>query len=332
MPANLTPDYLEAEEKLRQARTSDERVAALEEMLRVIPKHKGTDRIQADLKRKLAEERREAQRKPVANKKGGPSLYVKPEGAAQVFLIGPPNAGKSRLLATLTGAKAEVAAYPFTTQMYLPGMMLHENIWIQLVDMPALSRQSPVTWIPSVVRYGDLALVVLSLASDDILQEVDDLHTVLGDGKVRLGSSEEMTFIEGDGWATMRTICVFTNSDAEGAQDRLDLALEVIGDKWKMLQVECERPESLELLRSFVYDHLDIIRAYGKESGKPVDTKDPFVLPTGATVEELAVRIHRDLAQRLQYARIWSKDGSKDGLRVPRDYALTEGDVVQLYF
>lgn len=330
MPANLTPDYLQAEERLRAARTAEERISALEEMLRVIPKHKGTDKLQADLKRKLSSERRDAQSKPAA-KKGSSNLYVKPEGAGQVFLIGPPNAGKSRLVASLTSARAEVAPYPFTTQMYLPGMMLHENIWIQLVDMPAVSRQSPISWIPSVVRYGDLALVVLSLGSDDVLQEWEDLGPVLADGKVALGNSEEQTFIGGDGIATLRTACVLTHCDAEGAGDRLDLLKEVMGDTWNTLQVDCERPESLEPLRSFIYGHLDVIRVYGKESGKPVDTKDPFVLSTGATVEDLAVRIHRDLATKLQYARIWSADGSKDGLRVPRDYSLAEGDIVQLY-
>lgn len=331
MPANLTPDYLEAEEHLRQARTGEERVAALEEMLRTIPKHKGTDRLQADLKRKLSAERREAQQKPAA-KKGSSNLYVKPEGAGQVFLVGPPNSGKSRLVASLTSARAEVADYPFTTQMYLPGMMLHQNIWIQLVDMPAVSKQSAIGWIPSVIRYGDLAVVVLSLGSDDVLQEWEDLAPVLAEGKVALGSSQEQTFIGGDGIATLRTVCLLTHCDAEGADDRWDLLKEVMGESWDTLKVDCDRPETLEPAREFIYQHLDVIRAYGKESGKPVDQKDPFVLPTGATVEELAVRIHRDLAQKLQYARIWSKDGSKDGLRVPRDYSLNEGDVVQLYF
>lgn len=331
MPANLTPDYLEAEERLRAARTPEEKVSALEEMLRTIPKHKGTDHIQADIKKRLAEARRESQKKP-ATARSVQSLFVKPEGVGQVFLVGPANSGKSSLVSALTSARAEVAPYPFTTQMFLPGMMLYENVWIQLVDMPPVSSQSPLSWIPSVIRYGNAAWLVVSLASDDILSEYEEIISLLAGGKVRLGASGEPTVIAPDGIATLRTLLVATHCDAPGASDRLELLHEVKNPSIEVVQVDCSRPETLEPLRQHTFTLLNVIRIYGKESGKPVDRSDPFVLSRGATVQDLAAKIHRDLAPRLAYARVWANDASIDGLRVPREYELQDGQTVQLAF
>src|SRR5882724_11587931 len=138
MPANLTSEYKAAEAAFRKARVPRERLEWLREMLRTIPKHKGTDHLQADIKGRIREfsDELEAPRKGATP--GSPALVIRPEGAAQIALIGPPNAGKSFLHARLTGSAAPAAPYPFTTQYPEPGMMPHENISLQLVDLPAI--------------------------------------------------------------------------------------------------------------------------------------------------------------------------------------------------
>src|SRR6266571_6668428 len=116
MPANLTPEYKSAEAAFRKARDPRERLERLREMLRVIPKHKGTDHLQGDIKRRIKELSEELERAPKGGGRGGLPLAIRPEGTAQLALIGPPNAGKSSLHARLTASGAQAAPYPFTTQ------------------------------------------------------------------------------------------------------------------------------------------------------------------------------------------------------------------------
>ena len=154
MPANLTPEYKAAEAQFRKARDPQERLEWLREMLRVIPKHKGTDHLQGDIKRRVKELSEELERPKKGGMRGGPALVIRPEGAAQIALIGPPNVGKSSLHAQLTGSGAPVAAYPFTTRYPEPGMMSYEDIHFQLVDLPAVSRaESTRSFFDRVVSY-----------------------------------------------------------------------------------------------------------------------------------------------------------------------------------
>src|SRR6266566_9587820 len=139
MPANLTPEYKAAEAAFRKARDPRERLERLREMLRVIPKHKGTDHLQGDIKRRIKELSEELERAPKGGGRGGLPLAIRPEGTAQLALIGPPNAGKSSLHARLTASGAQAAPYPFTTQYPEAGMMPYEDIRFQLVDLPAIS-------------------------------------------------------------------------------------------------------------------------------------------------------------------------------------------------
>src|SRR5438477_183284 len=153
MPANLSPEYKAAEAAYRKAREPRERLECLREMLRTIPKHKGTEHLQADIKARIKDlaEDLEGGRRGGGGHSGGPALVVRPEGAAQVALIGPPNAGKSSLHARLTGSAAHVAPYPYTTQFPEPGMLPHQDIHFQLVDLPPVAREHPVAWL-GVVR------------------------------------------------------------------------------------------------------------------------------------------------------------------------------------
>ena len=168
MPANLPPQYLKVEDEYRNAQTAEQRLEKLREMFRLLPKHKGTERLQSDLKQKISQLKDEQARGKAQGKKGGISYHVPREGAGQLMLIGPPNAGKSSLLAALTSARPEIAPYPFTTRLPQPGIMMWQDVPVQLVDLPAISAEFVEPWVPNVIRSGDAAVLVADLASDEV--------------------------------------------------------------------------------------------------------------------------------------------------------------------
>ena len=169
------PDYLEAERRFKSAKTTEEKIAAIEEMMATIPRHKGTEKMQADLKRRLSKLRAEQARRPTS--RIGIIHRVEKEGAGQVALVGPPNSGKSLLVRRLTHATPEVADYPFTTRVPLPGMMPFEDVQVQLVDLPPVHPDFPESWLYQIIRNADAALLVVDLSDPDLLE---DLETTLG--------------------------------------------------------------------------------------------------------------------------------------------------------
>ncbi|MEA2063767.1 MAG: GTPase, partial [Gemmatimonadota bacterium] len=169
MPANLTPQYLDAEKAFRQARSSEDKIACLEEMLRVIPKHKGTDHLQGDIRRRMAKLREQDSREAAKGRKGH-SHKVRKEGAGQIALAGTPNVGKSALTAALTNADPQVADYPFTTRVPVPAMVPYKDIKIQLVDMPPISREHEEHWVVDLLKAAQVVALVVDLQTDPLGQ------------------------------------------------------------------------------------------------------------------------------------------------------------------
>ncbi len=330
MPANLTQDYKNAEERYRGARTTPEKLECLQEMLRVIPKHKGTDHMQADIKKRISKLKKESGKKSAT---AVHQLYVKPEGIGQIFILGAPNAGKSQLLKSLTNAEVQVEPYPYATAMYQPGMMRYIDVWVQLVDMPPISAEAAMPWIPSVARYGNAALFVLSLASDDILTEAEEVLEFLENGKVRLTPKEGPFGQLEKGIAALETLLVLTHSKDPDADFRREMLAEVLGDSYPTVEVDfINDPESVEAIKKPIYQLLHRTRVYTKQPGKPPDSGDPFAVKEGTTVEGLAERIHKDIKAGLKYARIWNDDPNMhEGQRVARDYIIQEGDIIELH-
>jgi ribosome-interacting GTPase 1 len=326
VPANLTPQYLEAERRFRAAKTVEEKVAGLEEMLAVIPKHKGTEHIRGDLKRRLAKLRDEAEQ--ARRRRGGFSISVDREGAGQVVLAGPTNAGKSALVAALTKAQTEIAEYPFTTRRPIAGMMPYINIQIQLVDLPAISSECMEPWVPSLVRPADLVLLVADLSSPSILESLEEVTGILERSKVALVPPGSPT--APIGWAHPWTLLVANKVDLPGAQESLDVLRSIQGNRFPVHAVSAATGQGFEGLRRAIYDGLGIIRVYSKPPGKEPSMQSPVVISKGSTVLEMAAEIHKDFAENLKFARVWG--GTKfDGQRVQRDYVLQEGDVVELH-
>ena len=331
MPANLSPEYYNARDKYNKASTVEEKIVAVHEMLATIPKHKGTEKMQADLKTRLSK----LQNKQQAERKSGGKRYdpshVEREGAGQVVLIGAPNAGKSALVQALTNADPEVADYPFTTRVPQPAMMPFENTQIQLVDAPAVSETFTESWMPNLVRQADVVLLVSDAGADACLENVAAAIDILAERKVELIRVEGPR-VRGTKIARMPTLVVANKAEAPEGAERIEILEEFFGDRFGPGdRVSAVTGQGLDPLKKKLFHALFVIRVSSKIPGKDPDTDRPFVLAQGATVADFAREVHADFAHNLKYARLWGGDCKFDGQRVQRDHVLSDGDVVELH-
>jgi ribosome-interacting GTPase 1 len=328
MPANLTPQYSKAEEAYRKAQSPQERVECLEQMLQLIPKHKGTEKLQADLKTRLKEAREEAHEEKKAAKPGK-SYRIPRQGAGTVVLIGGPNAGKSRIVAELTNAHPEVAPYPFTTREPQPGMMAWEDATVQLIDTPPITEHHIEPYLTGFVRGADLVLLCLDGSSDDAPEQTTAVYEQLQSRKTLLDvhsgfDDEDYAIVH------VRTFLVVTRGDDADVATRLELFRELVSTPLETHLVELDRPESVAALRDAIYHALDVIRVYTKKPGKPAEYDAPYTIPRGGTVEELAAKVHRDIAASLRFAKVWGTS-AHDGQTVGREHVLADRDLVELH-
>jgi ribosome-interacting GTPase 1 len=329
MAVNLPPQYHDAEAKYKKAQTPEDKLAALKEMWVLLPKHKASEKVQADLKTKISELTDQIEHARTAPKKAAHGTFKFPhQGAGQVVLLGPPNAGKSQLLTRLTKATPAVAPYPFTTREPVPGMMDHEDVRVQLIDLPPVTADHYEHFITEVTRSAHAALLFLDLADDDGpagTQAVIDRLKLARRELVPPGSPPA----DDPAVHALPTLLVATKCDDEGAELRLELAGPLVS-QYPLYRVSAERGDGLAELRKAVYDVLGVMRVYTKQPGKPPDMQSPFTCPTGSTVAEFAGRVHKDFEQGLKSARVWGT-GVFDGQTVGRDHVLHDRDVVELH-
>ena len=328
MPANLPPQYFEAEKRYRQAKDAQDKLKILHEMFAIMPKHKGTDKLQADLKAKISKLKKEIQQKKKAARRGD-QYFVEKEGAAQVVLIGAANAGKSQILASLTNATPEVAPYPYSTTKPLCGMMPFENIQIQLVDTPPIGAEFMEPWLAGIVRNADLVYLVVDLGSEAMLEETQAVFQKLEGYKILL-ESEEGEVNPLDGIAHKKTVLLGNKSDMPLSEINLGILKESYGQRLPVFQLSAKEKVNLEELRRFIFDSLKILRVYTKVPGKKADFEDPVILKLGSTLLDAAKEIHKDFARNLRFARVWG-EGVFDGQKVQKDFILKDGHVVEFH-
>ncbi len=325
MPANLTPAYRQAEARFREAVTTQEKVAALEDMLRVLPKHKGTDKLHADLRARLSRLRREPHHGPAK----GHGHRIPREGAGQVALVGCPNAGKSSLVAALTHAAPEVAPYPLTTHDATPGMMPYEDIAFQLVDLPPLCREHVEPWVYDLVRAADLLWLVVSVT--DALDGLDAGLALLGTRGIEpCPAGGDLPPPSRPGWSVTPALLVVTGMDRAGADGDLEALRQLLEVPWPIVPVSNVTRRGFDELGRRTFAALRVMRVYTKEPGKEPDRARPYTLPLGSTVADLARTIHNDVAATMKYAKLWGRSAFA-GQSVGEAHVLVEGDVVEIH-
>jgi ribosome-interacting GTPase 1 len=355
MPANLSPEYKNAQEAFRRARDPQEKLECLREMLRTIPKHKGTEHLQADIKTRIKEMTEELGGPRKGAARGGPELAIRPDGAAQVALIGPPNAGKSTLHVRLTGSHAVVGTYPFATKFPLPGMLPHEDIQFQLVDLPPVTEDYIEPWMGGTLQNADAVMLVMDLSDPDCVDQLAAVERRLGEKKVDLvarvpGRRDAVLAVPSDGASReaaepadevledplrvrLPGLLVASKSDLySDPEAELEVFRELAPDPFVSLAVSAESGRGLEEIGPALFELLEVVRVYSKMPGHPPDKSKPFTLRRGGTVRDVAQQVHRGLASDLKSARVWGPSAEFDGQQVSGDHVVEDKDVVELHW
>ncbi len=322
MPANLPPQYHEVKKEYREAKTPSEKIELLKKMLAIMPKHKGTDKLQADLRAKISKLNKISQQKPL--KKEQESLsHIDKEGAGQVILIGKPNAGKSQIISKLTKAISPATPYPFSTRKPIVGMMKFEDIKIQLIDTPSITKSFMETWLPQLIREADIVAIVVDLAQEDALEQVEEITGVLFSEGIRLKNEKTETL------QPKKCILMGNKNDSPEAETRFNVLNELYGNNFISILSVSALQEIWGNLKEEIFHALDVIRIYTKTPGKPFQKGEPFIMGKGASVHEIATSVHKDFAN-LKFARLWD-EGNYSGQRVERNHVLKDKDILELH-
>jgi small GTP-binding protein len=304
MPANLPPQFFELQKKLNRTKEVQEKIEILQEMLAICPKHKGTERVQEEIKKKIAKLKKTQPKKL----KREEIYFVKKEGAGQILVLGFPNSGKTSLINLLCNTNFKVADYPFTTQLPTPGMLKYENVLIQIVDTPPITKDFKPGWLKNLARQADSILVLINLESDPENQ-LKEIEEILNEWKIE----KEKIFFVGN------------KIDLEKGKENF----EKIKNSFEIFGISAKEKIGIEELKKKIFESLKIIRVYSKEPKKEVDFENPFILKKGTKLIDLVKEINEEWVGKFKGAKLYEKD-LKNFKIVGRERILEDGDVVEI--
>ncbi|SVB16295.1 uncharacterized protein METZ01_LOCUS169149 [marine metagenome] len=328
MPANLTPQYRLAEQWYKQATTLPEKIDALRDMMAIIPKHKGTEHLRAGLRSRMSKHVHELEN-PKGSVGGGTQPFnIRKEGIGQSVLIGLANSGKSELLNALTGMRAKVGDYQFTTQIPNVGMIQFENVRIQLIDPPSLEFPDTKTQVYGLIRNADTFIFVVDLTTDATKQAEDLCEILETYGFDFYECSQDVT---DDNKRLKKMVSILANKwDSEGAAVVWKQLERSFGSRFPLLRTSCLDGTGLDNVGQMLFKQLGRMRIYTRMSKGDVDYQNPIVLEQGSTVSDAGERLHKKWKTGVKYASLWGS-GKFDGQRVSREYVLSDGDIVELH-
>ena len=299
MPINASYEYFNAEKAYHAAQTPEERILALEEMIRKAPHHKGSENLLAELKTRLKKfrEKQEKLKKASKGKKG-----VKKEGF-QIVLLGLTNAGKSSLLSILTNARPIVSEKKFTTKEPIIGTFLHKGIKAQIVDLPSIGSEF---FDLGIINTANLILIVITS-----LQEMEQITPLL---KKTEGKS----------------LYVLNKTDLLSSDQLRKLEANIQSKKLPVIPISCYSQEKIEFLKEKIISLMQVIRIYTKEPGKPPATQ-PMILPQGATVKDAGESIRNGFSKSIRETRVSGPSSKFANQKVGLSHTLKDQDIIEFH-
>jgi len=344
VPANLTAEAKAKLAKYAAAKTVEEKIKALQEFLSAAPKHKGAENLLLWATRRLAELKEELEKERRKKQGGrGPRIFVEKEGAAQLVVVGPPNAGKSLLVQRLTGARTKIADYPFTTTLPIPGMLKYEDVYFQLIDAPPLAEEAPqfISRVAGLARNADGILLVVDLAAEDPVKQYEKIRDILAQHGVLIEKPRGTVRIEKGGSGGIDVIMVNGGKIIDGtvrdvekilASYRIYRARVVISGEVSLEDIE------LAIFRPLTYkptivlaNKIDVLGArerYRKLYSYLAERRDKSVwlLPISAKYGANLDKLGELIFKRLNIIRVYTKQPNSEPSKTP--LVLPKGSTV----
>jgi len=233
------------------------------------------------------------------------------------------------LVKSLTNADPEIGDYPFTTRMPSPAMMQYENIQIQIIDTPPITPEYMEYWHAELIKGADGVLAILDLSSQNPASGLENLLAKLKEKRIELIPKNHTPSSEASFFQKI-TLVVANKADFSSSEENLAAVKKALHPDFDLIPVSTKTEDGLEILRTKIFSLLDVIRVYSKIPGKKTARTDPFTLKKGSTVMNLAKAVHKDFAQNLRFARIWSQN-KYQGQKVNRDHILEDEDIIELH-
>lgn len=300
MPLNAGYEYTNAEKLYFQAQTIEEKIKALEEMIKAAPKHKSSEHHVAELKNRL---RRFIEKKEKSKKVGKTTQKTIRKEGFQCVLLGLTNSGKSSLIAKLTNAKPKVSQYQFTTNQPEIGTLDYKGYKAQIVDLPAIGSEN-----------FDMGIVNTADCIIEVLTSIDQIDNI----------SQYLTKAYG------KRIIVINKSDILNDEDKRRLKDKIRSKKISAILISTLTDEGIEELKDKIIKAMPLIRVYTKEPGK-VSSGIPMILKINATVKDAAESILKGFSQKVKVARVTGPSSKFPNQKVGLSHTLKDLDIIEFY-
>ncbi|MEM2478631.1 MAG: GTPase [Candidatus Pacearchaeota archaeon] len=314
MVVNAPPEFLKAQRKYLEAKSDEERLLALEEMLKFMPKHKGAEALRANLRARYAKLKAKLEEKKAREKalKKGKGISIEKQGL-QVCIYGLANSGKSLLLSLLTNARPKVSETPYTTTLPEIGILSYKDVEFQLIEFPSLylSLDDDRQWL-SYALTADLILILARKLDDasSVVKELFKFNEAIKDKPALV----LINLIDGE---IKKEKATFESEDK-----KIRKVIDVIS-----LDIK----KHIEAIKDALFSSLPICRIYLKKPEAKEPEQKPLVFLERPTIADVLEKIKKS-KEKLVKALVSGKSVKFAWQAVKLDHELEDRDIVEFHF